>query len=99
MISYIIYVTIKLEGKMQTSNYSGKIMIGDLIRRKIKRRIDVELAKSTGEFGIVVQRKMAGNPSHPCVDVLYPQSGKVYAIAESRVEMVSKTVFVKQEIK
>ena len=74
---------------MQTVRYTGKLKIGDLVRRKIKRRMDVELAKSTGEYGIVVERKLDGDPLHPCVKVLYTKTGKVYSIGESRVEVVS----------
>ena len=74
---------------MQTARYTGNLEIGDLVRRKINRPMDVELAQSTGEYGIVVERKMAGDPLHPCVKVLYTKTGKVYSIAESRVEVVS----------
>ena len=74
---------------MQTVRYTGQLKIGDLVRRSIKWPMDVELTKSTGKFGIVVSRKMDGNPVHPCVEVLYMKTGKVYSIAESRVEVVS----------
>jgi len=74
---------------MQTVRYTGNLKIGDLIRRKINRPMDVELSESTGVYGIVVERSMSGNPLHPCVKVLYTKTGKVYSIAESRVEVVS----------
>lgn len=74
---------------MQTVRYTGNLKIGDLVRRKINRPMDVELAKSTGEYGIVVERNMVGKPLHPCVKVLYTKTSKVYSIAESKVEVVS----------
>ena len=67
--------------------YEGKLKIGDLVSRRIKRPIDKDLADKTGHLGLVVSRQMCGNPIHPCVDVWWMKSGKTYSIAERLLEV------------
>ena len=86
-MNYIIYVTNTKKVKMQTQEYTGKLKVGDLVCRRIRTPMDVELSESTGKLGIVVSRKMSGMPLHPCVEVWYMKSGKVYSIGESLVEV------------
>ena len=71
--------------------YTGKLKIGDLVSRRIKRPIDKEMADETGHIGLVISKKMSGNPLHPCVDVWWMKSGRTYAIGESLVEVLCKS--------
>ena len=67
--------------------YTGKLKIGDLVSRTIKSPIDKNLADKTGYLGLVVSRRMAGNPLHPTVDVWWMKSGRTYSNGESLVEI------------
>ncbi len=58
--------------------------VGDLVIRKDP---SIESWEPMG-VGIVLAQNMAGNPSHPCLEVYYPKFGKTYSIAESLVEVV-----------
>ena len=70
------------------NNYAGQLQIGDLVSRRIKRPMDRQLSESTGYLGLVVSKKMSGNPLHACVDVWWMKSGKTYSIAERLLEVI-----------
>ena len=57
--------------------------VGDLVVRKEQL--------GDKEFGIVIAKKMAGWPVHPCLTVLYPRIGKTYDMAEAIMEVVSES--------
>lgn len=73
-----------------------KMKVGDLVIRKLfyrhtKRRPPEELKlRQRHGPGIILTKQLAGSPSHPCITVYYPKSGKIYDIAESLVEVVSE---------
>ncbi len=69
--------------------YKGKLKIGDLVTRTIKRPMDKQLADKTGHLGLVVSRRMSGTPLHPTVEVWWMKSGKTYSIGENLVELIS----------
>ena len=71
--------------------YKGKLQIGDLVSRVIKRPMDKQLADKTGHLGLVVSRRMSGTPLHPTVEVWWMKSGQTYSIGESLVEVVCKS--------
>ena len=52
--------------------------VGDLVQRRVQGR----LAERVG-IGMVLKKKMLGNPRHKCVSVYFPSLGKRYDIAES----------------
>ena len=70
--------------------YTGNLNIGDLVTRIIKRPIDLQLSQKTGKLGLVVSRKMAGDPLHPTVQVWWMKSEKIYSIGEDLVEVACK---------
>lgn len=70
--------------------YKGMIQVGDIVVRKKQDYLDEKLAERDGEYGIVVQRTMEGNPLHPCVHVSWSKRLKPSVIAESYVEVVCK---------
>ncbi len=53
--------------------------VGDLVVRKGQLGIK--------DLGLVLAKKMAGRPAHPCVTVFYPKTGKTYDMAESLMEL------------
>ena len=71
--------------------YTGTMKIGDLVSRIIKRPMDKQLSDKTGHLGLIVSRRMSGDPVHPTVQVWWMKSGKTYSIAESLVEVVCKS--------
>ena len=70
--------------------YTGKIQIGDIVSRKIKDGWDEKIVLRTGQYGIVVERRMKGRPLHPMLLVSWPNSKHPEYIAESFVEVVCK---------
>ena len=68
--------------------YTGKIKIGDIVKRVIRSGIDSELVEEYGEYGLVIHRQMIGNPIHPCITVAWPKQVRPRSIAESYVEVV-----------
>jgi len=70
--------------------YTGKIQIGDIVSRKIKDGWDEKIVLKTGQYGIVVERRMEGRPLHPVLLVSWPNSKRPEYIAESFVEVVCK---------
>ena len=73
--------------------------VGDLVIRDIgfennKTGIGMrEAAKQRQRlgYGVILTKQMAGNPSHPCITVFYPQTGKIYDIAESLMEVINES--------
>ena len=68
---------------------------GDIVRRRLpppgwKNQHAIMQLHRLG-FGLVLSRHMSGKPSHPCVSVYYPKTGKVYDIAVSLMEVVSES--------
>ena len=72
--------------------------IGDLVRRKrpsvhwhISKQRDAIRQLVKNGIGVVVDKKMAGQPLHDVVTVLYPRNGRQWDIAESLMEVVSES--------
>jgi len=65
--------------------------VGDIVKRKIKGPIDFDLEKKTGKFGIILKKPTPWAPKALCITVFYPQSGKVYSISESLVEVINES--------
>ena len=68
--------------------YKGVIQIGDIVVRRKKDLLDQKLAERDGEYGIVVDRSMEGNPRHACVHVAWSKRTRPVSISESYVEVV-----------
>lgn len=69
--------------------------VGDLVIRKIRDVPDFMLQVAINQrdllgHGTILEKQMAGNPSHACVSVYYPKVGKIYDIAESLMEVISE---------
>ncbi len=69
--------------------------VGDLVIRKVPERGTGRRAAALRQrrelgHGVVLTKQMAGQPSHPCVSVYYPQAGQIYDIAESLMEVISE---------
>ena len=64
--------------------------VGDLVRR---RNISVwrQRHSSRRELGIVLSLQEAGWSAHLCATVFYPESGKIYDIAQSLIEVISES--------
>ena len=68
---------------------------GDLVIRRIRDVPDWKLEAAVNQrnllgYGLVLSNQTAGRPSHPCVSVYYPMTGKIYDIAESLLEVISE---------
>ena len=59
--------------------------VGDMIQRK---KIDIF---PDDKMGIVISLQQQGYPPHPCATVLYPETGREYAIAVSKIEVISES--------
>jgi hypothetical protein len=62
--------------------------VGDMVMRKLEDlpswRLQSALeCHATNGQGMILSKKMAGDPVHPCVTVFYPKTNKTYDIAES----------------
>ena len=56
--------------------------VGDLVKRRVTHGL-------TALCGIVVSKRMAGIPEHPCVTVFF-SNGSTYDMAESILEVISE---------
>lgn len=72
--------------------YTGKIKVGDMVKRKILRPIDQKIVDKLGKYGIVVGREMVGNPIHPCIMVAWSEGQTPTSLGESYVELVCNSV-------
>ena len=70
--------------------YTGDLKVGDIVKRTIRDVQDLLLVQKYGEYGIVVDRCMAGNPIHPCVDVMWSNSKGAASIGECYLERVNE---------
>ena len=70
--------------------YTGDLQVGDIVKRTIRDAQDLSLQQTNGEYGIVVDRFMAGNPIHPCVDVMWGNSKGAASIGECYLQRVSE---------
>ena len=69
--------------------------VGDLVIRKIKDIPDWKRPSAVSQrerlgHGIILSKRMSGIPAHPCITVLYPQTGTMADIAESLMEVISE---------
>ena len=64
--------------------------VGDLVLRKKGKDMSSKIMRHEFGYGIILSKQMAGNPTHPCITVLYPKIGKEWDIAESLVEVISE---------
>ena len=70
--------------------------IGDLVIRKVPepgsgRRASALRQRRELGHGLVLSRRISGNPGHWCVSVYYPKVEKTYEIAESLMEKICGT--------
>ena len=65
---------------------------GDLVIRNVSVPgwTDARAQRERLGYGIVLSKKQAGRPAHPCVSVYYPKTGQIYDIAESLIEVISE---------
>ena len=63
---------------------------GDLVRRKTISSWRKKTS-SRRELGIVLSLQEAGWSAHLCATVFYPESGKIYDIAQSLIEVISES--------
>ena len=75
----------------------SKVSIGDLVIRKVshiqpgwKNQVAQTQRKKLG-LGIVLEKKIAGDPAHPCITVFYPKTLECWDIAESLMEVISES--------
>lgn len=74
--------------------------VGDLVIRDItpsphlfeaQQRAAITQREALGH-GVILSKQMSGkNPMHPCITVYYPKTGQIYDIAESLMEVISKS--------
>ena len=71
--------------------------VGDIVIRKEPASNDgtlkadaARLQRHSQGHGIILKKYMAGKPVHPCIDVYYFKTGKIYGIAESLMEVISE---------
>jgi hypothetical protein len=70
---------------------------GDLVIRRVDFEMpdwkwDVAVAqRDKMGHGLILSKQMYGTPAHPCITVYYPQTGQIYDIAESLMEVISES--------
>ena len=70
--------------------------VGDLVIRKVRGIPDWKIRSAVNQrdllgHGVILEKQMAGDPSHPCISVYYPKTGQIYDIAESLMEVISES--------
>jgi len=69
--------------------------VGDLVIRIVRlphqNNMDVsaQISRDSLGPGIVLSKKMMGEPKHPCIEIYYPKKCIRTMIAESLVEVIS----------
>ncbi len=69
--------------------------IGDLVIRIVRlphqnnMDLSAQISRDSLGPGIVLSKRMMGNPEHPCIEVYYPKKGIRTMIAESLMEVIS----------
>ncbi len=69
--------------------------VGDLVIRIVRlphqNNMDVsaQISRDSLGPGIVLAKKMMGEPKHPCIEIYYPKKCIRTMIAESLVEVIS----------
>ena len=72
--------------------------VGDLVKRKPRpprlvggnKVVNQKDKKSDTPVGIILKEYIAGNPSHWCADVMWSDSGKVWQIGKSLLEVINE---------